>query len=257
MSDATRINVPEFLKRVQILDEPKLALFDADGTLWENDIADDCTVWMIGTGRIQTGAHWPQYKQTYADDAQEGCRYLLSFYKGMPKADLTRHVQAYWDEFMKLDYIAEAIVVLEDLAAKGFKIWVVTGSPTDFLLPLLTKLPVDKIVGMDFDVDANGILTGLHGGISCAGPGKAEKVLSLWNDPIQFAAGNAILDEAMMRLARDVVWAVHPHPELEKIALHEGWEIKKSHKPPYGTAGWLTIQEELHERNLPIPDYLR
>jgi HAD superfamily phosphoserine phosphatase-like hydrolase len=257
MAEPGQVTLPDFVKRIRIQDEPRLALFDADGTLWENDIADDCTIWMIGTGRVKTGAFWPEYKRIYAEDAPAGCRYLLRFYEGMSLADLTRHVNAYWNEFMKLDYIPEPVQVLEDLAAKGFKNWVVTGSPTDFLFPLLNRLPVDKIVGMDFEVDSQGILTGRHGGISCAGPGKAEKVLSLWNGPIQFAAGNAILDEAMMRLARDVVWAVHPHPELEKIALHEGWEIKKSHKPPYGTAGWVSIQDELHERNLPIPDYLR
>jgi HAD superfamily phosphoserine phosphatase-like hydrolase len=256
MSEGSPILLPDFVRRIQVKDEPRLALFDADGTLWENDIADDCTIWMIGTGRIQTGARWPEYKKIYAEDAPAGCRYLLSFYEGMSQADLTRHVNAYWDEFMKLDYIPEPVLVLQDLAAKGFKNWVVTGSPTDFLFPLLKRLPVDKIVGMDFEVDANGILTGRHDGISCAGPGKAEKVLSLWDGPIQFAAGNAVLDEAMMRLARDVVWAVHPHPDLEKVAIHEGWEIKKSGKPPYGTAGWVSIQEELRERNLPVPEYL-
>ena len=251
------MKLPEFVSRIRLLDEPRLALFDADGTLWENDIADDCTIWMIGTGRITTGANWPEYKKIYAEDAPAGCRYLLGFYKGMSMADLTRHVNTYWAEFMKMIYIQEPVDVLYDLATKGFKNWVVTGSPTDFLFPMLDKMPVDKIVGMDFEVDANGILTGRHDGISCAGPGKAEKVQSLWNGPIQFAAGNALLDEAMMRLARDVVWAVHPHPVLEEIALREGWEIKKSGKPPYGTAGWVSIQEELHERNLPIPDYLR
>ncbi len=257
MSEAGRVKLPEFMSRIRIQDEPRVALFDADGTLWENDIADDCTIWMIGTGRIATGANWAEYKKIYAEDAQAGCRYLLGFYEGMSSSDLTRHVNCYWDEFMKLDYIPEPVQVLEALAAQGFKNWVVTGSPTDFLFPLLKRLPVDKIVGMDFEVDANGILTGRHAGISCAGPGKAEKVRSLWSGPIQFAAGNAQLDEAMMRLARDVVWAVHPHPVLEKVALEEGWEIKKSAKPPYGTAGWVSIQDELRERNLPIPEYLR
>ncbi len=257
MPELVQEKLPDFMNRVRIQDEPRLALFDADGTLWENDIADDCTIWMIGTGRIRTGAKWDEYKRIYAADAPAGCRYLLSFYEGMSMEDLTRHVNTYWDEFMKMIYIPEPCRVLEDLAAKGFKIWVVTGSPTDFLFPLLKTMPVDKIVGMDFEVDANGICTGRHDGISCAGPGKAEKVVSLWDGPIQFAAGNAVLDEAMMRLARDVVWAVHPHPDLEKVAIHEGWEIKKSHKPPYGTAGWVSIQEELHERHLPIPDYLR
>ncbi len=235
----------------------KLALFDADGTLWENDIADDCTIWMLGTGRIQTGKNWDEYKRIYAADAPAGCRYLLSFYQGMTRKDLTRHVETYWNEFMKLDSIQPVIDVLKLLAEQGFKNWVVTGSPTDFLYPLLKRLPVERIVGMDFEENSDKILTGRHAGISCAGPGKAEKVRSLWTGPIQFAAGNARLDEDMMKLAKGLVWAVHPHPDLEAVAIHEGWEIMKSEKPPYGTAGgWASLEKELRERGLPIPHYL-
>lgn len=251
------MGLPSFINKIQILDEPRLALFDADGTLWENDIADDCTIWMIGTGRIKTGHKWHEYKKIYSKDAPAGCRYLLTFYKGMHISELSRHVDSYWNEFMKMEYIEEPLEVLQYCAKHDFNVWVVTGSPTDFLFPLLKKLPVQKIVGMDYELDANGFITGKHSGISCAGRGKAEKIKSLWQGPVQFAAGNALLDEAMMRLARDVVWAVHPHPDLEKIAVKEGWEIKKSYKPPYGTAGWMTIQEELKERGLPIPEYLK
>ncbi|OFZ80154.1 MAG: hypothetical protein A2583_16400 [Bdellovibrionales bacterium RIFOXYD1_FULL_53_11] len=244
----------EMLSKIQMLDEPRLALFDADGTLWENDIADDTTIWMIGNGYIPADKKkWAEYKRIYAKDAPTGCRYLLTFYKGMRLSDLTARIDRYWRDFMKLKKIQEPIDMLYELASRGMKIWVVTGSPTDTLFPLLGQMPVDQIIGMDFEVDANGILTGRHSGISWTGKGKAEKVLSMWKGPIQFAAGNALLDEAMMRLARDAVWAVHPHPNLEKISLEEGWFIKKSHKPPYGTAGWATLEEELVERGLPVP----
>ena len=245
--------LPSFVNRIQVLPEPRLALFDADGTLWENDIADDCTIWMIGTGRIRHGNRWGEYKSIYAKDAPAGCRYLLSFYAGLKQSELTEHVETYWRDFMKLDYIEEPVEVLHYLAQKDFRIWVVTGSPTDLLYPLQRRLPVERIVGMDYEVDANGILTGRHSGISCAGEGKAEKVLSLWPHAIQFAAGNARLDEAMMRLARDVIWAVHPHPDLEKIALQAGWEIKPSPRPPYGTSGWLSLEEELADRGMKLP----
>jgi len=48
-----RVAVPDFIQNMKLLDEPRLALFDADGTLWENDIADDTTIWMIGTGQCR------------------------------------------------------------------------------------------------------------------------------------------------------------------------------------------------------------
>ncbi len=251
------MTLPAFVNRIQLLEEPRLALFDADGTLWENDIADDFTIWMLGTERVKTGLQWPEYKKIYSLDAPAGCRYLLTFFKGLTQAELTQGVNDYWREFMRLDYIEEPVEVLRHLAEQRFEIWVVTGSPTDILFPLEQKLPVHRSVGMDFEVDAHGVLTGRHAGISCAGEGKAEKVKSLWPHAIQFAAGNARLDEAMLRLARDVAWAVHPHPDLEKVAKAESWEIKRSPKPPYGTAGWVSLEEELKERGLPVPRYLR
>jgi len=248
------LSLPTWIDRIKLLEEPRLALFDADGTLWENDIADDCTLWMIGTGRIRTSsAAWADYRRIYSHDANEGCQHLLSFYRGLSLAELTGHVETYWRDFMKLDYIPEPVELLQELARRGFPIWVVTGSPTDLLFPLQKKLPVQRIVGMDFEIDSRGVLTGKHAGISCAGEGKAEKVRSLWKGPIQFAAGNARLDEAMMRLARDVVWAVHPHPDLEAVARKLGWEIKTSPRPPYGTAGWRTLAQELAERGLAPP----
>lgn len=246
--------LPDFIERIPLLDEPRLALFDADGVLWENDVADDSTIWMIGTGRIQaTHAKWEEYKRIYSQSPPAGCEYLLTFYEGLHIDELDDHLRTYWREFMDLKTIEQPVEVLYYLADKGFRNWVVTGSPTNSLYPLLDQMPVEKIVGMDYEVDSRGIITGRHSGISCAGPGKAEKVKSLYPGVIQFSAGNALLDEAMMRLARDVAWAVHPHPDLEKIAIAEGWEIKRSEKPPYGTAGWVSLQQELEERGLPVP----
>jgi HAD superfamily phosphoserine phosphatase-like hydrolase len=250
--------VPDFIRDIPLRDEPRLALFDADGTLWENDIADDCTLWLIGTGRIRAShAKWDEYKRIYAKDAPTGCEYLLTFYTGLTQADLHRHVDTYWREFMRLTEIPEPVESLYYLADRGFQFWVITGSPTDLLYPLLDRMPVQKIVGMDYEVDAAGVLTGRHSGISCAGPGKADKVVSLWPGRIQFAAGNARLDEAMMRLATDAVWAVHPHPDLERVAKELGWHIKPSPRPPYGTTGWVSLEEELLHRGLPVPEAAR
>jgi len=250
------VALPAFLSRLQLIDEPRLALFDADGTLWDNDIADDCTIWMIGTGRVKTASKWDTYKRLFDADAPAGCRYLLELYEGLTRVELTAHVEAYWRDFMKLAYIDETVEVLRYLAGRGFRVWVVSGSPTDFLEPLKRQLPVDRIVGMDFEVDGRGVLTGRLAGISCAAQGKADKVRSLWNGPIQFAAGNSLLDEAMLRLARDVAWVVHPHADLERLARAAGWEIKPSPRPPYGTTGWVSLADELRQRGLRVPEGL-
>lgn len=250
------MTLPPFVARLQLLDEPRLALFDADGTLWDNDIADDCTLWMIATGRVKTAAKWDEYKRLVAADGAAGSRFLLELYAGLDRVTLLGHVDTYWREFMKLDYIDETVEVLRHLHGKGFRVWVVTGSPTDFLEPLKGQLPVERIVGMDFEVDARGVVTGRHDGISCVGEGKAEKVRSLWSGPIQFAAGNSLLDEAMLRLARDVAWVVHPYANLERVARAEGWEVMPAPRPPYGTTSALSLADDLRQRGLPVPEGL-
>ena len=100
-----------------------------------------------------------------------------------------------------------------------------TGSPTDTMLPLKELLPVHEIVGMDYELDENGVVTGRLAGISCADEGKAEKVRSLWTGPIVFAAGNGSLDAAMLDLSEGPIWSVYPNPDFHRYSQTRGWHI--------------------------------
>ena len=202
----------------------ELAIFDADGCMWVNDVADDFTLWMIREGHVP-GENWRTYQRIYRDDHPAGCRYLLTFYTGMTVARLHELVEEYWRHHAHRQWIWEVIESLHHLAERGYQIWVVSGTPTDFLLPLTHILPVSAIVGMDFEVDAAGRLTGRHAGISCAGEGKAEKVNALrGGQPIKFACGNGSLDGPMMLLA-EVAWSVYPNPAFAEYSRAQGWPI--------------------------------
>ncbi len=215
--------VPPFVRAMPPAADGALALFDADGTLWTDDVADDFTRWMIDEGRIP-GGDWPTYMRVYRDDAPAGCRYLLTLYRGLALSELSELVSRWWVEHAHRRWIAPAVEALHHLADRGYEVWIVTGSPTETMIPLLDALPVRRIVGMDFEV-IEGRITGRHTGISCAGEGKAEKVAALAGGrPIAFCAGNGELDEAMMRLA-DRAWAVYPNPAFRAAAEAAGWPI--------------------------------
>lgn len=216
--------LPPFFADIPARADDGVALFDADGTLWVNDIADDFTCWMIARG-VVPGERWPTYMQIYRDDHPAGCRYLLSFFTGMTLAELAAHVDAYWTEHAERQWIPEVVEALRHLSDKGYPIWVLSGTPTDFLLPLKRVLPVTEVVGMDFEVDEAGRITGRHAGISCAGEGKAEKLRSLIGErPVAFACGNGSLDGPMMDLAQ-VAWSVYPNPEFFAHSQARGWPI--------------------------------
>ena len=216
--------VPDFIKAIPPCEEGALALFDADGTLWCNDVADDFTTWMIDQGHVP-GENWETYMRIYRDDHPAGCRYLLSFFEGMTLEELDGHVAGWWAEHAARNWVPEVVEVVYHLRDKGYPIWVLSGTPTDFLLPLKRILPVEVVVGMDFEVDGDLVITGKHEGISCAGEGKAEKLKSIVGQrEVAFAAGNGSLDGPMMDLAQ-VPWSVYPNPEFEAYSRQKGWRV--------------------------------
>ncbi len=215
---------PDFVRAIPRCEDGALAVFDADGTLWVNDVADDFTLWMINGKRVP-GENWRTYQKIYAADHPAGCRYLLSFFTGMTPAELRGHLDEYWLHHAKRRWVWEVVEALHDLDAKGYPIWVVSGTPTDFLLPLQDLLPVAEVVGMDFEVGADGRFTGKHAGISCAGEGKAEKLrVVAGKRPVRFCCGNGSLDGPMMLLA-EVAWTVYPNPQFAEYSRAQGWPI--------------------------------
>jgi HAD superfamily phosphoserine phosphatase-like hydrolase len=216
--------VPELVRAIPRCEDGALAVFDADGTLWVNDVADDFTLWMIGEGHAP-GENWRTYQKIYAADHPAGCRYLLGFFTGLTIARLTELCEHYWLHHAKRKWVWEVVEALYDLDEKGYPIWVVSGTPTDFLLPLKHIIRVDEVVGMDFELDGEGRITGRHAGISCAGEGKAEKLRALIGDrAVRFCCGNGSLDGPMMHLA-EVAWSVYPNPEFAEYSRKQGWPI--------------------------------
>jgi len=210
--------VPDLVRRIP----PGIAVFDADGTLWTDDAADDFTLWMISTSRIP-GDSWDTYLRIYRSDPCEGCRFLLTLYKGLDIASVRSSVDEWWRDHANRRWIPEVVESLH-LASGTHPVWVVSGTPTDILVPLLAMLPVDEVLGMDFEL-SSGRITGKHSGVSCTGEGKAEKILSLAaGRPISFCAGNGSLDGPMMEIASRA-WSVYPNPDFEAYSRARGWPV--------------------------------
>jgi HAD superfamily phosphoserine phosphatase-like hydrolase len=216
--------VPDFVRALPPADGRPLAVFDADGTLWTDDVADDFTTWMIDEGHV-SGERWPEYMRIYRDDPPTGCEFLLGFYTGMTPATLAKHVQTWWDHHAHRRWIPEVVESLHWVATRGYAVWIVSGTPTDFLLPLLQMLPVADVIAMDFALDSQGRISGEVAGISCAGEGKAEKLRSLLHGrDVALCVGNGSLDGPMMELATQA-WAVYPNPDFAAHSRAQGWPI--------------------------------
>ena len=143
----------------------------------------------------------------------------------MTPAALADHVQHWWDHHAHRRWIHEVVESLHWVAARGYSVWVVSGTPTDFLLPLTRMLPVSEVVAMDFALDAQGRISGAVSGIPCAGEGKATKLRSLLHGrAVALCVGNGSLDGPMMELTTQA-WAVYPNPAFAAVAQQHGWPI--------------------------------
>lgn len=215
--------VPGFVSALPRCTDRSLAVFDADGTLWTDDVADDFTLWMIERGHVP-GDRWDAYMRIYAKDPPGGCRYLLTLYEGLEIEMVRERVDHWWLHHANRCWIPEVVESMSHLVGKGYRLWIVSGTPTDFLLPLGEMFEVERIVGMDFEL-AGGRITGRHAGISCAGEGKAEKLLHMAaGRTVAFCCGNGSLDGPMMELAAQA-WSVYPDPEFEELSRERGWPV--------------------------------
>ena len=218
--------VPDFVKQLPSDGNGNLAIFDADGTIWCNDVADDFTTWMIDNNHI-SGDDWNKYLEIYRDNHALGCQFLLTLYKGLHYKQLDELAWQWWKNYSDRNWIMPVLESLYLLADRKYTIWVVTGSPTPPIAPITNFLPVNKVLGMDFKQDANGIITGELDGISCTDEGKAKKVNAFLekNARILFAAGNGSLDAAMMKISKGVIWSVYPNDAFLKYSKLNKWHI--------------------------------
>lgn len=216
--------LPEFVAAMPQDGTGCLAIFDADGTLWRDDVADDFCRWMIDQGHVDTGHLWPEYLAVYREDHPAGCEFMLRFYAGLQQAAFREHNSTWWLQADRR-WVPEVLEAVYELAKRGYALWIVTGSPTDTMLPVLEFLPFERVIGLDFEVDGQGTITGRLSGIASTDEGKAEAVRHHWGQrPVALAAGNGTLDAAMIALGQ-VSWSVFPNPSFDHVSRENGWHI--------------------------------
>lgn len=219
--------VPDFVKSLPSDGAGAIAIFDADGTIWTDDVNDDFTLWCIANNYLSHGDLWDEYLSIYAEDPPRGCEFALKLFAGETLTELQEHIDHWWTTHSKRKWIIEVLETIYFLAQRNYQIWVVTGTPTPLIGPLAAFLPIDRVIGMDFALDHAGVITGEIDNISCAGAGKADKIKYLCRkkEPIVFACGNSLMDVPMMQLSTQIIWSVYPNSAFQVFCQKKGWQI--------------------------------
>jgi HAD superfamily hydrolase (TIGR01490 family) len=159
---------------------------------------------------------------------------MLALTKGWDR-DQVRHIvrQTLLETIEPIMY-AEALELMELHRAAGHRVYLVSASPEEIVLPLTEMLGVDGAICSEGEVDDEGRYTGRMA-FYAYGPEKANAMRALAERTgIDLTASSAYSDSAtdlpmLEAVGRPV--AVNPDRALAKVARERGWEMRTFTKP--------------------------
>lgn len=213
-----------------------LVVFDADGTLWRDDIGEAFARWLIAEKKLvppQVADPFAEYERLCAIDKMVGYPYLVQIMAGIREQDL----RAWADAFAKTHVAQHAYqpqhALIKALQAKGADVWIVSAS-NQWIVEAgghYLGIPADKVVGIRLEVK-DGILTDRVIPPVTYRPGKVEAIGKYIGKTPILVAGDSITDYEMMALSSDIALVIHPQEggsgpkQLKALAEKHGWPIQ-------------------------------
>jgi phosphoserine phosphatase len=221
-----RWTAPEF-ERLVFASEPKVAVFDCDGTLWGGDSGHGFMVWSIDQGLVsRSTSDWidTRYRGYQAGKVSEVdiCGAMVQMYAGLREQELREAAARYVSEFIKPRVFVEMVSLVAALRKAGVELWAVSST---------NKWVVAEGV-RDFGISESHVLAAevrvVDGLISSdlvdvpTGEGKAVTLARVGIPRPDAVFGNSIHDLAMLEIARNA-FPVNPSPTLNEAAAKNGW----------------------------------
>jgi len=213
--------------------EPRIAVFDCDGTLWSGDAGSAFMRWSFETRLLSpTAVAWlsRRYQGYQRGEVSELaiCGEMVQVYRGLPVSTLRQAAAEFFREHVQPNIFPEMLELVAELERRGTEIWAVS-STCDWVIEEGVKhfnIPPERVLAASvFSID--GIATDRLRDV----PTDEGKVAALARAGISTAAkqpdcvfGNSIHDAAMLAIAR-AAFAVNPSPALAEAAAAAGWAM--------------------------------
>jgi len=227
----------EFHHRVLAL-EPKVAVFDCDGTLWSGDAGSSFMRWTMETKLLSPRAiswlnqRYEGYKRGEVDELTI-CGEMVQVYRSQ-KIDAMREAAAkFFAQHIERNIFPEMFKLITDLQALGTDIWAVSSTndwvieegvkrfniPANRVLAARTHPEDDRATGRLIDVPTD--------------EGKVAALARVGVTSPDAVFGNSVHDAHMLAIAHGA-FPVNPSPALVDRSIMENWAVyyPASVKPP-------------------------
>lgn len=210
-----------------------LACFDADGTIWAEDVGEGMLRWLAAGGllpgtRAPWTEVWAEYEARVREDRCAGYAWAVAKMEGLREDDVvrwSRQFAAAWP-----NYRPAMVGLLRGLHEAGVEVAIVSASSRWIIEATAARmgLPALKVLGIESRV-REGVLTGeVVRPVTCRA-GKVEAIrLHLARMP-DLAVGDSLGDIEMLDAAEHRVVVGRrdqPRTEMVRLAHERGWPIQ-------------------------------
>jgi phosphoserine phosphatase len=209
--------------------EPRLAVFDCDGTLWKGDAGEGFFEWELSRGVVSDEiARWarPRYADYRAGKVLEDdmCGEMVTMHRGLTEVRVQQAANQYFDENFVSQIFPEMRELTRRLRESGCDLWAVS-STNEWVIRAGMKfcgIPENRILAAAVEIE-NGVVTDRLLRVP-TGAGKPAAIGDVIGRVPDAAFGNSRWDTEMLALARHA-FAVNPNPDLENTARQRGWTV--------------------------------
>lgn len=226
-----QIEIPRWtaqeFERIVLDCDPRVAVFDCDGTMWGGDSGYGFMVWSLEQGLVsRSTSDWidTRYRGYLSGKVSELeiCGEMVQIYAGLREQELRAAAAQYVNEFVRDRVFPEVASLLATLQQAGVELWAVSstnrwvvaegvrafGIPEERVLAAAVRVTDGVISSEILDVPTD--------------EGKAEALKRAGLPAPDAVFGNSIHDLAMLEIAR-YAFPVNPSPALLDAAAKRSW----------------------------------